>query len=306
MIALPILFALLIGAVVLVVAHAVRLGRRSTVEAVSSLGQYGYGAATAPLTTGRQLKRRESNLALEHSMASVVRRLSPADYERRLRLRLLQAGMYGFRPTRFLMIRAVAGVGLGAFGLLYSGSLGNPLYKLIVIFGAPALGFMLPDTMLSMRITRRHDQIERDSADMIDLLAITVQAGLGLDQALKVGADRLDGPMAEETRLMLNEIRVGQSRQDALRRLAERADTPTIRAFSRTMAQSDSMGVPIGQTLKALATDARTRKRNAAEELAQKAPIKMVFPLAICFFPAILIIAAGPGIIAIMKALNGG
>ena len=104
---------------------------------------------------------------------------------------------------------------------------------------------------------------------------------------------------------MLNEIRVGQSRQEALRRLAERADTPTVRSFARTMSQGESMGVSIGQTLKALAVDARTRKRLGADELAQKAPIKMMFPLAICFFPAILIITAGPGIIAIMNTLGG-
>jgi tight adherence protein C len=303
-IALSLVLALLVAAAVLALSYAVRLRRNPTVQAVSSLEQYGYGA-TAPLTTALQVKRRDTNLALERSMAGLARRLSPEDYERRLRLRLLQAGMYGFRPTRFLMIRALSGAGLGAFGLLYSGGVSNPFYKMIAIVGAPALGFLLPDTMLSMRITNRHRQIERDSADMIDLLAITVQAGLGLDQALKVAAERLDGPMADETRLMLNEIRVGQSRQDALRRLSERADTPTIRAFCRTMAQSDSMGVPIGQTLKALAVDARTRKRNAAEEMAQKAPIKMVFPLATCFFPAILIIAAGPGILAIMQALKG-
>ena len=122
---------------------------------------------------------------------------------------------------------------------------------------------------------------------------------------MKIAAERLAGPLADEVRLMLNEIRVGQSRQEALRRLAERADTPTVRSFARTMAQGESMGVSIGQTLKALAIDARARKKARADELAQKAPVKMVFPLAICFFPAILIITAGPGIIAIMNTLGG-
>ena len=104
---------------------------------------------------------------------------------------------------------------------------------------------------------------------------------------------------------MLNEIRVGQSRPEALRRLAARAPTPTVRSFTRSISQSDSMGVSIGQTLKALAVDARTRKRLGAEELAQKAPIKMIFPLATCFFPAILMIAAGPGVLSLMNALGG-
>jgi tight adherence protein C len=238
-------------------------------------------------------------------MARLAKRLTAADYERTLRRRLLQAGMYGFRPSRFLMIRIVAGMGFGALGIAYSHNAPNMLLRVLMIFGTPVLGFMLPESMLGMRIRRRHTQIERECADMIDLLAITVQAGLGLDQALKVTSERLSGPLSDEVRLMLNEIRVGQSRQEALRRLAERADTPTVRSFARSVGQSESMGVSIGQTMKALAVDARTRKRHAAEELAQKAPIKMIFPLAICFFPAILMIAAGPGVLALMKALGG-
>jgi tight adherence protein C len=140
---------------------------------------------------------------------------------------------------------------------------------------------------------------------MIDLLAITVHAGLGLDQALRVTSERLSGPLADEVRLMLNEVRVGQSRQEALRRLAERVDTPTIRSFARSIAQSETMGVSISQILKALAVESRARKKAAAEEHAQKAPIKMVFPLAICLFPAILIVAAGPGLLSVIHTLRG-
>jgi len=302
---IPLAFALagLVGAAILVVAHAVRLGRRSTSQAVANVAAYGYGA-TAPVTTARQAKRSESNLRLERSLANIARRMSPADYESTLRIRLLQAGLYGFRPSRFLMIRILGTLVLGSLGFLYSRSAPNDAWRMLMIAGGPVLGFMLPDTMLSMRIARRQRRIERDCADMIDLLAITVQAGLGLDHALKLTCDRIEGPLADEIRLMLNEIRVGEARPEALRRLADRAPTPTIRSFARAMSQSESMGVSIGHTLKALAVDARARKRLNAEELAQKAPIKMIFPLATCFFPAILIVAAGPGVLAITKALG--
>jgi tight adherence protein C len=303
-IAFALLLAGLVAGTVLVTAHAIRLGRRGTADAVAHVTAYGYGA-TAPLTTVRQARRGRENQRLERVMAGVARGLSPADYEKRLRLRLLQAGMYGARPARFLAIRVVSALGVGAVGLMYSSSAPNALLRLASIVGAPVIGFMLPDSLLSARIRRRHTQIERECADMIDLLAITVQSGLGLDQALRVTSDRLDGPLADEVRLMLNEIRVGESRPEALRRLAERAPTPTVRSFTRSMSQSESMGVSIGHTLKALAVDARTRKRLGAEELAQKAPVKMIFPLAICFFPAILMIAAGPGFLALMKALGG-
>jgi len=302
---IPLAFALagLVGAAILVVAHAVRLGRRSTSQAVANVAAYGYGA-TVPVTTARQAKRSETNLRLERSLASIARRMSPADYESTLRIRLLQAGLYGFRPSRFLMIRILGTLVLGSLGFLYSRSAPNDAWRMLMIAGGPVLGFMLPDTMLSMRIARRQRRIERDCADMIDLLAITVQAGLGLDHALKLTCDRIEGPLADEIRLMLNEIRVGEARPEALRRLADRAPTPTIRSFARAMSQSESMGVSIGHTLKALAVDARSRKKLAAEELAQKAPIKMIFPLATCFFPAILIVAAGPGVLAITKALG--
>ena len=303
MIPLALAIAGIVAAAILAVAHAVRLGRRGTSQAVANVAAYGYGSSV-PLTTTRQAKRTESNLRLEHSLARIARRLSSADYESTLRIRLLQAGLYGFRPSRFLMIRVLSTLALGALGFFYARTAPNDAWRMVMIAGGPVLGFMLPDSMLSMRIRRRQDRIERDCADMIDLLAITVQAGLGLDHALKLTSDRIEGPLSDEIRLMLNEIRVGESRPEALRRLSERAPTPTIRSFARAMTQSESMGVSIGSTLKALAVDARTRKRLAAEELAQKAPIKMIFPLASCFFPAILMVAAGPGVLALMKALG--
>jgi tight adherence protein C len=297
-----ILFAcLLLAASVLVLGASVRLSRRTTAEAIRSVESYGYGAGpVVPVRAGSA-----GNQTLEKSLASIARRFTPADYESRLKLRLIQAGMYDVRPSRFMMLRMLSAMVFATIALLYARGDNRPLLSLIVVVAAPLLGWMLPDPMLSGRISRRLAQIERDAADFIDLLAITVQAGLGLDQSMKIAAERLHGPLADEVRLMLNEIRVGQSRQEALRRLAERADTPTVRSFARTMAQGESMGVSIGQTLKALAIDARARKKALADELAQKAPVKMVFPLAICFFPAILIITAGPGVIAILNTLGG-
>jgi tight adherence protein C len=301
--AFSLLISAIVAASVLAAAYGVRLGRRGTTRAVAEVGAYGYGTTT-PMTTPRQAKRAEENLRLERLMARLARRLSPSDYEKELQLRLLQAGLYGMRPSRFLAIRILSAMVLGTIGIMYSDRAPNVGLQVLLLAGGPVLGFLLPDSLLSARIRRRLDHTERECADMIDLLAITVQAGLGLDQALKVTAERLDGPLAEQVRLMLNEIRVGQSRPEAMRRLAERAPTPTVRSFTRSMSQSESMGVSIGQTLKALAVDARHRKRLTAEEQAQKAPIKMVFPLAVCFFPGILFIAAGPGVLALMKALG--
>jgi tight adherence protein C len=296
------LLGVLVAGSVLAVGHAVRLSRRSTLQAVGSLGRYGYEAGAITVPGAAPVQR---NDGLERRMAAVARRLTPRDYETRLRLRLLQAGLYTTRPSRFMMIRLTACIALGALGLLRSTAETNFALAIVEVVLAPYLGWMLPDTMLSMRIKKRRARIEREAADLIDLLAITVRAGLGLDQALKVSSERLDGPLADEVRLMLNEIRVGQSRQEALRRLSDRVDTPTVRSFARSIAQSESLGVSIAQTLKALAVEARARHKAAAEETAQKAPIKMVFPLAVCIFPAILIVAAGPGMLAVIHVLGG-
>jgi tight adherence protein C len=296
---LIVLACVLVAGSVLVLGLSVRMSRRTTAEAIRSVGSYGYGAE--PVVVVRETT---SNRALERSLAGMARRFTDDGYESRLKLRLMQAGMYDARPSRFLMLRVLSAMVLTALALFYATNISNPLFEIAALALAPVLGWMIPDPILSGRIKRRLGQIERDAADFIDLLAITVQAGLGLDQSMKIAAERLPGPLADEVRLMLNEIRVGQSRPEALRRLAERADTPTVRSFARTMAQGESMGVSIGQTLKALAIDARARKKARADELAQKAPVKMVFPLAICFFPAILIITAGPGIVAIMKTLG--
>jgi tight adherence protein C len=289
----------LIAGSVLAAARALRLGRRSSLV-LANVSRYGYHGADA--VAGPSASRTAG--AVELRAAAVARRLSPADYEARLSRRLLQAGLYRTRPSAFLTIRVAAALGMLALGILRAGGETNVALAVLEVVAPPFLGFMLPDTLLSMRITNRRTRIERDAADMIDLLAITVQAGLGLDQAMKVTCERLRGPLADEMRLMLGEVRVGQSRLEALRRLGERADTAAIRSFTRAMAQSDAMGVPISQTLKALAVEARTRKKASAEEAAQKAPIKMVFPLAVCIFPAILIAAAGPGLLATMHALG--
>lgn len=286
---------------ILLVGHSLRLSRRGTVSAINAVSRYGYeAAATAAVETAR----REQSLRLERSMAVIARRLTPADYEQQLRRRLLQAGLYKTRASRFLALRMLSASSLTAIGLLYATGSGGMLQRLAVGIAAPAAGWMLPDSMLSMRIRTRLTRIERSAADMIDLLAITVQAGLSLDQAMKVTGERMTGPLADEMRLMLNEIRVGQDRLEALKRMAERADTPTIRSFTRAMAQSEATGVSVGTTLKALAVDARLRKRATAEEHAQKAPIKMVFPLAVCFFPSILIIAAGPGVLELVRLMG--
>src|SRR6476660_6574987 len=194
---LIVLMAVMVGAAGYVVVRAVRLGRQSTARSLSAVSRYGYDAPVVFESPKPQ------NLTLEKSLARIAGRLSREDYEQRLKLRLLQAGMYGTRPSRFLMLRLMSLLAFASVGLLRASSTSNHFLAIAEIVIAPYLGWMLPDTLLSSRISRRQKQIERDGADMIDLLAITVHAGLGLDQALRVTSERLTGPLADEVRLML-------------------------------------------------------------------------------------------------------
>ena len=185
---LIVLMAVMVGAAGYVVARAVRLGRQSTARSLSAVSRYGYDAPASVVFESPK----PQNLTLEKSLATIAGRLSREDYESRLKLRLLQAGMYGTRAVAVPDAAVLVSMVLFALvGLLRASSTSNHFLALAEIVIAPYLGWMLPDTLLSSRITRRQTQIERDAADLIDLLAITVQAGLGLDQALRVTSERL-------------------------------------------------------------------------------------------------------------------
>jgi tight adherence protein C len=139
--------------------------------------------------------------------------------------------------------------------------------------------------------------------ELIDLLVVTVEAGLGLSGSMQVAADRLRGPLGDELRLTLQEQRMGLTTTEALRNLLDRADTPGIRAFVRAIVQGETLGISIGQIMRDVATDMRKRRRQKAEERAQKAPIKILFPLIFLIFPAMFVVLLAPAIFAFLDAL---
>ena len=174
------------------------------------------------------------------------------------------------------------------------------IVAIVVLWGS---SFMYPDVMINRLIEDRQKQISRKLPDILDLLVISVEAGLGFEQALDRTCTAGPGALSDEFRRMLHEIRIGASRADALRSMAERTDVPDLRAFILAMLQADTFGVSISRLLRSQAEEMRTRRRLRAQEQAQKAPVKMLFPLVFCIFPSIFVVILGPAMIQISQSL---
>jgi tight adherence protein C len=153
---------------------------------------------------------------------------------------------------------------------------------------------VLPDIFLNSRYRQRQDGIQAALPDALDLLAVTVEAGLGFDAALAKLTESTEGPLAEELALALNEMRIGETRIDALKRMAERVDVRELNSFVRAVVQADQLGMSMGSMLRVQAADVRVRRQLAAEEQAMKMPIKMVFPMVFFIMPAMFIVILGP------------
>jgi tight adherence protein C len=202
----------------------------------------------------------------------------------------------GFLATK--AVTAVAGmIGGGLLGAATSG--GATTLLLVVGFGL--FGYLLPDTYLTKRTRSRRERIAADLPNALDLLAVSVEAGLGFDGAVARLCERIDGPLAEELRLTLQEMRIGESRENALKKLAARADVPAVSSFVRAMVQADQLGMSIGRILRVQANDARLKRQAAAEERAMKAPVKMLIPTVLFIFPAMFLVILGPAFINLFE-----
>ena len=164
--------------------------------------------------------------------------------------------------------------------------------KKVAVFGLG--GFFGPDFVVSARARSRKEKVRAELPDALDLLAVSVEAGMGFDGAITKLTEHMDGALSEEFSLTLGEMRVGESRQEALKKMAERVDTPEVSSFTRAIIQADQLGISLGRILRVQAADTRLKRQAAAEEKAMKAPIKMLFPTALFIFPAMFIIILGP------------
>jgi tight adherence protein C len=234
-------------------------------------------------------------------LAKLVLRVHPKTSVDGVRSRLLAAGLRNVSPTSFLAGKAAVGIGALLLGMLLGGATVGGAGVLLFGLAFGGVGFLAPDFVVGSRARKRRDQIRSQLPDALDLLAVSVEAGLGFDGAISKLIDHMDGALSEEFGLTLNEIRIGESRQDALKKLAARADTPEISGFTRAIIQADQLGISLGRILRVQATDTRQRRQAAAEEKAMKAPIKMLFPTVLFIFPAMFLVILGPAFLNLSK-----
>jgi tight adherence protein C len=221
-------------------------------------------------------------------------------------LKLAQAGNpSGFGPAEFTGLRLFIALGLfGGIFLLFTvaGSAASITIMLSVVIGV--FGFMFPGIWLDRKIKARRKEISRALPDAIDLLTISVESGLGFDPALMRVAEKWDNALTREFARVLSELRIGKSKRDALREMAARCDDDSLSTFVSSVVQADQLGVSISQVLRIQSEAMRVKRRQLAEEKAQKAPLKMLFPMIFLIFPALYIVILGPAVPLIVKSFK--
>lgn len=243
---------------------------------------------------------------LRHSQ-KLGRKLTPADANDRIRMKLESAG----NPPGWTVDRVSAGKVIGFAAalvvfLILSLVMGLGLVvTMIVVVGASMAGYMAPNLYLYQIAYDRKAKLQKSLADAIDLLTISVESGLGFDAALAQVARNTTGPLAGEFARVLQEMQIGRGRSEALRLLGERTNLPDLRSFVSAMVQADVFGIPIGQVLRVQSHEIRVKKRQWAEEQAQKVPVKILVPLIFCILPCLFIIVLGPAGISIMHNFKG-
>jgi tight adherence protein C len=266
---------------------------------------------TAPQSLRQELELPFSNRVLVPALgrlSGLGRRMSPSGQADRIKRRLDLAGnppkwtvdrVFAFKMLG-LIIGVLVGIGLSlAFGT--STLLGIGLTLMLT-----ALGFYTADIVLLQQSQTRQAQIQKDLPDALDLLSISVEAGLGFDAALSQVARNTTGPLAEEFFRVLQEMQIGTGRSDAMRALGERTTVSELRGFVTAMVQADAFGVPVANVLRIQAAEMRVKRSQRAEEKAQKVPVKILFPLIFCILPALFIVVIGPAGITIVRNIVQG
>lgn len=299
-------FILIIGLVLLavavvMVARAVATPGKGP-ETIQQIGAYGFAGALPQSDTehGPGVRARMDNFtgALGRTLLRRFERLRGNDY----RARLIAAGMYTTTPERLLGLQCISAIVLPLVWLSLSQLAGLPgWFALLTTLASVALGWFIPMLLVNSRIRKRKEQIEKGLPDLIDLIVVTLEAGLSFPQSLRLASTKVKEPLAGEVRLTLQEQNMGLTLVEALENFLARIDTVGVRMFARSIAQGETLGVSTGQIMRNLAIELRKRRRAYAEERAQKAPVKVLFPMLFLIMPALFVVLLVPVMIRIME-----
>jgi tight adherence protein C len=290
-------------AVVVAVTALTSGGARGSVARTLRTVDQGYrvgAAANAGAGTGAQ-----PNSGLPRQATAVGRALTPAGSFEGLGRRLDQAGNPAWLTVEtvlaykglLLLVGALAGL---LVGVLFAGPLG---LVLCVAVGAGA-GFLAPSLLVLHLANQRQEEIRRTLPDIMDTLVVTVEAGLGFEAALAHVVRNGRGPMVGEFARLLHEMQIGRSRADALREMAARSSVNELKAFSLAVVHATTLGIPLANVLRQQSAEMRLRRRQRAEELAQKVPVKILFPMIFCIFPALFVVVIGPGLVRLFETFG--
>ena len=293
----------LAGAAVYLIARAIAMPRVRTAETIAQIDSYGFSRAREEARQSTVVRGALDDMA--NLIGAAVAKRTSSGREAALRNRLMSAGLYLMPPRRFVGYQVLSTLTLPGVWIWFTGTM--DMSTVVTWLGVPVsvfLGWKIPLVLVDRRARMRLEQIDYDLPELIDILVVTVEAGLGFSGSLRTASERISGPLGDELRLALQEQNMGLTTEESLRHMMARADTPAMRSFVRAVTQGETLGVSIGDILRSLAIEMRKRRRAAAEESAQKAPIKILFPLVFLIFPAMFVILLGPAVFDFIDAFG--
>jgi len=289
------------------------------IAAIGGAAFYLAELATAPMRTRRNLVHRAANygrtrtitgkemprfreraiVPLFSQVAKLMLRINPRTTTESVAAKMMAAGMRRTSPTSFIAVQGIATLAGAFFGLVVGAT--RPTQAPVWALCAGALGFLLPGMWLNGKVRQRQTSVAAELPDALDLLSVSVEAGLGFDGAIQKLTEHMEGPLIEEFELALAEMRIGEGRQEALKKMSQRSASPEMASFVRAIIQADQLGISLGRILRIQAADSRLKRQMLAEEKAMKAPIKMLFPTVLFIFPAMFIVILGPAFLNLSK-----
>lgn len=297
-----VIFLLLIAAVLVVIGLRQSRGVDPLEERLAEFAERGEAASLHEIEMSQSFMERVV-IPMANRLGELAVRITPQKALDSIERKLEMAGNpRGIEPTTFFAARFIfAVIFLVGLSLMY----GNELFEFtnfLITIGATVFGFIMPNMLIDSRIRRRQDEVRKALPDALDLLTICVEAGLGFDAAMRKVADKWDNELSIAFGRALQEVQLGKLRREALRDMADRIGASDFDSFIAAVIQSEQLGVSMAKILRIQADDMRVRRRQRAEQAAQKAPVTMLLPMAFLIFPTIMMVMMGPAILMIMNS----